>query len=75
MTDFVFKMLSARRKLGLTGHVFPAASKSGHISEPKYPLAIVAEATNIVVSVHDLRRTYSLQPRARTSARWRSRHW
>jgi hypothetical protein len=58
MTDFVFKMLSARRKLGLTGHVFPAASKSGHISEPKYPLAIVAEATNIVVSVHDLRRTY-----------------
>ena len=38
--------------------VFPANSKSGHLEEPKFPLQMIADATNIRVSVHDLRRTY-----------------
>ena len=38
--------------------VFPANSKSGHISEPKYPLSLVAEDTGIAVSAHDLRRDF-----------------
>jgi integrase len=59
MTDFVHDLLVARRALGDSGGwVFPAASKSGHIVEPGFPLDAVTEATGIRVSAHDLRRTY-----------------
>ena len=58
MTDYVYKLLRARREMGDTGWVFPANSSSGHISEPKFALGLVAEACGIAVSVHDLRRTY-----------------
>jgi integrase len=59
MSDVVFKMLKARRELGDTGFVFPANSKSGHIAEPKHPLGLIAEATGISISAHDLRRTWN----------------
>jgi integrase len=59
MTDFILKMLKARRELGDAGFVFPANSKSGRIAEPKHPLGLVASATNISISAHDLRRTFS----------------
>ncbi len=59
MTDFVRDLLIARRGLGKDGEfVFPSDSKSGHLSEPKFPLGQVAKATGISVSAHDLRRTY-----------------
>jgi integrase len=58
MTDFVHDLLVARRSIGDAKWVFPANSKSGHLEEPKFPLRMVAEATGIRVSVHDLRRTY-----------------
>jgi integrase len=58
MSDVVYKMLVARRKLGDAGWVFPSISASGHIEEPKFPLKLVADATGIHVSAHDLRRTY-----------------
>lgn len=59
MTDFVRDLLIARRALGRDApFVFPANSHSGHPAEPKYPLALVAQATGIVISVHDLRRTH-----------------
>jgi integrase len=58
MTDYVHAMLSARRRLGDTGFVFPANSGAGHISEPKFPLAVVERATGIRASAHDLRRSY-----------------
>ena len=35
-----------------------AVSETGHISEPKYPLSLVAEMTGISISAHDLRRTF-----------------
>jgi hypothetical protein len=38
--------------------VFPANSKSGHLEEPKFSLRLVADLTGILVSAHDLRRTY-----------------
>ena len=38
--------------------MFPSSGKSGHIAEPKFPLAAVREATGIDVSAHDLRRTF-----------------
>lgn len=60
MSDFVYDLLAARRQVGrdTSGFVFPAASRSGHIEEPKHPLHLVAEATGIGVSAHDLRRTF-----------------
>jgi len=59
MSDFVYDLLGARRALGREGpFVFPADSRSGHISEPAFPLGEVAQATGFCVSAHDLRRTY-----------------
>lgn len=58
MSDFVRDLLVARRAIGKETFVFPSASKSGHIAEPKFPLAQVREATGIRISAHDLRRTY-----------------
>lgn len=39
-------------------YVFPADSKSGHISEPRWVLDWVGERTGIQLSVHGLRRTF-----------------
>jgi integrase len=58
MTDFVHDLLVARGAKGREVYVFPAASKSKHIEEPAHPLALVAEATGIRVTAHDLRRTF-----------------
>jgi integrase len=58
MSDFVHDLLVARRSLGNAKFVFPSASKSGHIEEPKFPLKQIAKATGIYVSAHDLRRTF-----------------
>ncbi len=58
MSDIVHDLLVARRALGDADWVFPANSRSGHIEEPKSHLKLVAEASGIRVSVHDLRRTY-----------------
>jgi integrase len=59
MSSFVRDLLVARRAVGRENDwVFPAASRSGHISEPRSGLEQVAKATGIVVSAHDLRRTF-----------------
>jgi len=59
MSSYVRELLVARRAIGDDGgFVFGADSRSGHIEEPKFALSIVAEATGIAVSPHDLRRSY-----------------
>ena len=58
MSDIVYDLLVARRAIGDAKWVFPSNSKSGHIEEPKFPLRMVAAATGIEVSAHDLRRTF-----------------
>jgi integrase len=58
MTDIVHDLLVARRAIGDAKWVFPANSKSGHLEEPKFPLQLIADATGVRVSVHDLRRTF-----------------
>ena len=58
MSDLVCGLLQQRRAVGDAGWVFPANSRSGHIEEPRHYLEQVAAATGIVVSVHDLRRTF-----------------
>jgi integrase len=57
MSDYVRDLLVARRAPGDATYVFPS-SKRGHISDPQFPLRIVAKATGIRVSPHDLRRTF-----------------
>jgi integrase len=58
MSDFVHGLLVTRRALGDARFVFPSNSASGHVEEPKFPLAAIARATGISVSAHDLRRTF-----------------
>jgi integrase len=60
MTDFVRGLLVTRQSVGrdASGFVFPANSRSRHIEEPKFPLGLVAKATGILVTSHDLRRTF-----------------
>ena len=59
MSSFVRDLLVSLRALGDDGpFVFGANSRSGHIEEPRFPLAQIAEATGIAVTCHDLRRTY-----------------
>jgi integrase len=59
MSDLVHKMLKERRELGDAHFVFPAHGTRGHISEPKFHFRMIAEATGIEVSPHDLRRTFA----------------
>jgi integrase len=58
MSDFVYDLLSARRRLGNTKWVFPANSESEHLEEPKSFLKEIAKASGVRVSVHDLRRGF-----------------
>jgi integrase len=58
LTDFVHDLLAARRAIGKTEFVFPAASESGHIEEPRFFLEQVDASCGVRVSVHDLRRTH-----------------
>jgi integrase len=58
LVDFVHDLLVARRATGKTEFVFPANSESGHIEEPKFHFGLISKATGVMVSAHDLRRTY-----------------
>jgi integrase len=59
VSDYVLAMLKARRGLGdLGGWVFPAASRSGHLEEPKFALKLVAGSCGVKISPHDLRRSF-----------------
>jgi integrase len=59
MSSYVRELLVARRAIGDDGgFVFGADSRSGHIEEPKFAFSMVAEASGIAVSPHDLRRSY-----------------
>jgi integrase len=59
MSSFVHDLLVARRSIGKAKHVFPSTGRGGYISEPKYPLGLVAEDCGVDVSAHDLRRTFA----------------
>jgi integrase len=60
MSDVVYDLLRKRRALGDDAHfVFPAHGKRGYISEPAHPLGLIAAATGIAISAHDLRRTFA----------------
>ena len=58
MSDYVHDVLVKRRALGRTEFIFHAASKSGHLEEPRFFLEQVAKASGVRISIHDLRRTF-----------------
>jgi integrase len=59
MTTFLRDLFITRREVGVEGdYIFPANSKSGYLEDPSFALALVAAASGITVSVHDLRRTF-----------------
>jgi integrase len=58
MSDIVHDMLMARRKIGRTDFVFPSCAACGYISEPRYPLRLIAKASGVEITPHDLRRTF-----------------
>lgn len=61
MSDLIYEILKDRydndREEG-NGFVFPAVSRSGHMSEPKFALDKVCQSAEIELSLHDLRRTF-----------------
>jgi integrase len=60
MNDLVHSVLADCRARGhdRSGFVFSGQGKAGHLVDIRYYLDIVAEQTGIVVSPHDLRRTF-----------------
>ena len=70
MSDHVRDLLIARRALGNdAGWVFGADSRSGHIEEPKFALDLVAKASGIAVSAHDLLKDICYRRRKRRHQR------
>jgi integrase len=59
MSDLVYDLLVARRAIGKDGSfVFAADSQRGYIVDPGASFDMIAAATGIRVSPHDLRRTF-----------------
>jgi integrase len=59
LSDFLIELLAARQaRYPASPWVFPAASRTGHIAEPRSGLDQVAQATDVHTTVHDLRRTF-----------------
>jgi integrase len=58
MSDFVHSLLVIRRAMGREEFIFAADSESGYLHNIRYSRDIIAKATGIDVSAHDLRRTF-----------------
>jgi integrase len=58
MSDVVFDIFLERQRLGRERFVFPSNSSVKHMTDAQHPLTLVAVATGIRVSAHDLRRTF-----------------
>jgi len=60
VSDFVFDLLVARRALGNAGgYVFPGRIAGTHLTANLDAWKVIAKATGIRVSAHDLRRSYA----------------
>lgn len=66
MSTYIHELLSERLKTApkdkngkrLSPYVFPSGGEAGYLQEPKRAIDNVTEATGIVFSCHDLRRTF-----------------
>lgn len=61
LPQYVLKILNRRRRLAPDDaeFVFPANSRSGHLTEPRSGMAAITEKTGIKFQMHDLRRTFA----------------
>jgi integrase len=58
LSDYLYDMLSNRKKNAVGNYVFASSSESGYIVEPRKQMAKVIKETEIQFTVHDLRRTF-----------------
>jgi integrase len=58
MSDYVRDLLVARRALGNATYVFPSYGRTGHIMDARPWTDMVAEASGVKFTLHDLRRTF-----------------
>lgn len=58
LSDYLYEMLSTRKKNTSSNYVFASTSESGYIVEPRKQMAKVIKETEIQFTVHDLRRTF-----------------
>ncbi len=58
LPDYLFNLLSSRKRTTTSDFVFPGPGAAGHIIEPRKQIAKVIAASGIQFSVHDLRRTF-----------------
>ncbi len=58
LSDFLFDLFLQRQLVRVNEYVFPGNGAAGHIIEPRKKMAHVTEATGILFTAHDLRRTF-----------------
>lgn len=58
LSDYLYDLLSNRKKNAVGNYVFASSSESGYIVEPRKQMAKVIKETEIQFTVHDLRRTF-----------------
>jgi integrase len=60
LSDYLAELLTARQKVAAGGlYVFPADSKSGHLVEPRPQMRRITARSEVVFTLHDLRRTFA----------------
>ena len=58
LSDVALEILHERQLLSVNEYVFPNRDGNGYLIEPRRQMRLITEATGIVFSVHDLRRTF-----------------
>jgi integrase len=58
LSDYLVKMLTARKLSSNNDFVFPGEGVRGYLVEPKRQLAKIIEKTDVPFTMHDLRRTF-----------------
>lgn len=59
ISDYLFNIFEARRKrYGNHVFVFPGTGEYGHLHEPKKGINRIINASGVIFSCHDLRRTF-----------------
>lgn len=58
LSDFLFDLFLRRRQDAVNEYVFPAESKTGHLSDPRKAMLKIQETSGVSFTLHDLRRTF-----------------
>ncbi len=59
LSDFLYRMLLARKQCATSPYVFPGPGKHGYLAEPKKAIQEVETLSGIQFTPHDLRRTFA----------------